>query len=103
MGGRRVGPAEVPSPNTQRANGREPEGSVPTVHRRGEQQMTASVEQQIAAPVATVPGGGGAGLLDPLWRRTGVGALQGRVAVLCDQEGGGSGSVEGLREGRRVA
>jgi len=33
--------------------------------------MTASVEQQMAAPVATVPGGGGAGLLDPLWRSGG--------------------------------
>ncbi|XP_025808861.1 probable kinetochore protein SPC25 isoform X3 [Panicum hallii] len=49
--------------------------------------MASSVEQQMAAalergaPVATAPGGGGAGALDPQWRKTAAAALRGRMAA----------------------
>ncbi|PUZ63662.1 hypothetical protein GQ55_3G085700 [Panicum hallii var. hallii] len=52
-----------------------------------EQRMASSVEQQMAAaleraaPVATAPGGGGAGALDPQWRKTAAAALRGRMAA----------------------
>lgn len=71
--------------------------------------MTASVEQQMAAPVATVPGGGGAGLLDPLWRSGGGRGWErcrggwrcygtGREGVvLCGGMEGGSAGGVGLR------
>ncbi|RLN30905.1 kinetochore protein Spc25-like isoform X1 [Panicum miliaceum] len=44
-----------------------------------EHQMAAALER--AAPVATAPGGGGAGPLDPQWRKTAAAALRGRMAA----------------------
>ena len=50
--------------------------------------MTSSAEQQMAAPVATAPGGGGTGRLDPQWRKAAVAALRGRMAAHRDGEAG---------------